>query len=74
MATRDRLLCSILSFSYVLEIAQSDNTRKDSSAVENIRTLSRIDRIFVNIPMAEAPDFHCSSHVVDNLGKKNYSE
>ena len=25
---------------------------------------------FVNLPMAEARDFHCSSHVVENLGKK----
>ena len=57
-------------FPYVLEIAQSDYTRRDSSAVGNIRTLSRIDRIFINLPMAEARDFHCSSHVVENLGKK----
>ena len=33
-----------------------------------------IDRIFVNLPMAEARDFRCSSYVVENLGKKNYSE
>ena len=57
-------------FPYVLEIAPSDYTRKDSSAVGNIRTLSRIDRIFINLPMTEARDFHCSSHVVENLGKK----
>ena len=25
---------------------------------------------FINLPMAEARDFHCSSHVVENLGKK----
>ena len=57
-------------FPYILEVAQSDYTRRDSSAVGNIRTMSRIDRIFINFPMAEARDFHCSSHVVENLGKK----
>ena len=30
-----------------------------------------IDRIFINLLMAEARDFHCSSHVDENLGKKN---
>ena len=33
-------------FPHVLEIAQSDYTRKDSTALGIIRTLSRIDRIF----------------------------
>ena len=35
-------------FPYVLEIAQSDYTRRDSSVVGVIRTLSRIDRILIN--------------------------
>ena len=56
-------------FPYVLEVAQSDYTRRDSTALGVIRTLSRIDRIFINLPMAEARDFHCSFHVVENLGK-----
>ena len=33
-------------FPHVLEVAQSDHTRRDSTALEIIRTLSRIDRIF----------------------------
>ena len=57
-------------FPYILEVAQSDYTRRDSSAFGVIRTLSRIDRIFINLPMAEARVFHCSSHVVENLWKK----
>ena len=57
-------------FPHVLEIAQSDYTRRDSTAIGDIRTLSRIDRIFINLPMAEARDFHCSSHVVENLVKR----
>ena len=33
--------------------------------------LSRIDRIFVNLPVAEARDFHCFSHVFENLGERS---
>ena len=57
-------------FPHVLEIAQSDCTRRDSSALGIIRTLSRIDRIFINLPMAEVWDFHCYSHVSENLGNR----
>ena len=53
-------------FPHVLEVAQSDYTRRDSTALGVIRTLSRIDRIFVNLPMAEARDFH----VFENLVKR----
>ena len=56
---------------HVLEIAQPDYTRRDSTAFGIIRTLSRIDRIFVNLPMAEARDFHCYSHVFENLGNRS---
>ena len=58
MAAWERLLCSILSF-HILEVAQSDYTRTDATALGVIRTLSRIDRIFINLPMAGARDFHC---------------
>ena len=59
------------SFSpHVLEIARPDYTRRDSAALGIIRTLSRIDRIFINLPMAEARDFHCYSHVFENLGNR----
>ena len=42
----------------------------DSSAFGIILTLSRIDRIFQNLPVAEARDFHCYSHVFENLGNR----
>ena len=58
-------------FPRVLEIAQPDFTRRDSTADGTIRTLSRIDREFVNLPMAEARDFHCYSHVLENLGERS---
>ena len=54
-------------FPLVLEIAQPDYTRRDSTALGIIRTLSRIDRIFINLPLPEARDFHCYSHVFENL-------
>ena len=55
---------------HVLEIVQSDCTRRDSKALGIIRTLSRIDRSFINLPMAEARYFHCFSHVFENLGNR----
>ena len=54
-------------FPHVLEIVQPDNTRRDSSAHGIIRTMSRIDRIFISLPMAEALCVHCYSHVFENL-------
>ena len=62
--------CRVPFFPHVLEVAQSDYTRRDATALGVIRTLSRIDRIFINLPFAEARDFNCSAHVVENLGKK----
>ena len=58
-------------FPRVLEIAQPDYTRRDSSVSGVIRTLSSVDKAFINIPIAEARDFHCSSHVFENLGKRS---
>ena len=58
-------------FPHVLEIAQPDFTRRDSTADGTIRTLSRIERAFVDLPMAEARDFHCCSHVFESLGERS---
>ena len=58
-------------FPYALKIAQPDFTRKEAAVDGTPRVLSRIDRAFINIPMAEARDFHCSSHVTDNLGERS---
>ena len=57
-------------FPHVLEVAQSDYTRRDSTALGVMRTLSRIDRTFIDLNMAEARDFHCYSHVFENLVKQ----
>ena len=58
-------------FSYALETAQPNFTRRDAAADGTIRTLSRIDRAFINVPMAEARDFRCHSHVTDNFGERS---
>ena len=62
---------SVPFFPYALEIAQPSFTRKDATADGTQRTLSRIDRAFINVPIAEARDFHCHSHVTDNLGERS---
>ena len=58
-------------FPHVFGTAQPDYTRRDFTALGIIRTLSRIDRIFINLRMAEARDFHCHSHVFENLEKRS---
>ena len=70
MVTREKFAVFHCFFPHVLEVAQSDYTRRDSTALGVIRTLSRVDRILINLPMAEARDFHCYSHVFENLGKR----
>ena len=55
VATRERLQCFI--FFHMSLIGQPDYTRRDSSSFGIIRILSRIDRIFLNLLMAEARDF-----------------
>ena len=66
---REMLLSFI--FPRVFETAQPDLSRRDSSINGVFRTLSRIDRAFINFPTAEARDFHCYFHVFENLGKRS---
>ena len=58
-------------FPHALEIAQPNFTRKDTAADGTLRILSRIDRAVINVLVAEARDFHCYSHVSDNLGQRS---
>ena len=58
-------------FPHALEIGQPNFTRKDTASDGALRILSRIDRAFINVPMAEARDFHCYSHVSGNLGERS---
>ena len=57
-------------FLHVLETAHTDYTGRDSTILGTIRTMSRIDRIIFNVPTVEARDFHCYSHVYENLGNR----
>ena len=69
MATRERLLCSILSFHTSLRLPNLITQEETPLPLVSYAPLSRIDRIFISLPMAEARDFHCYSHVFENLGK-----
>ena len=62
---QERLPFSMI-FPRVLEIAQPGFTRRDSTADGTIHTLPRTDRAFINLPMAEARDDHCQSHVLES--------
>ena len=57
-------------FPHALEIELPYFTRKDSIAHRTTRTLSRIDRAIVNLPMVEARDFRSYSDVFENLGER----
>ena len=58
-------------FPNVLEIAQPSSARRAYSINMVIRTLSTVDRASINLPMAEARDFHCYSHVPENIGQRS---
>ena len=47
------------------------SSRMSLKSRSTMRTLSRIDRAFVNLPMSETFTFHCYSHVTDNLGERS---
>ena len=69
--TVTRLPCFIPLFPRFLEITQPDYTGRDSCVIGIVHTLSRIDCIFIDLPLAETRDFHCYSHVFENLGKRS---
>ena len=71
MATRERLPCSILSFHTSLRLLSLITPGETLRLlVSSALCQGRIGRIFVNLPMAEARDFHCYSHVFENLEKR----
>ena len=58
------------SFHTSLRLPNLITPKRDATNLGVVRTLSRIDRMLINLPMAEARDFHCCSHVVENLRKE----
>ena len=55
-------------FPHALQNAHPNCTRKDVSIDCILCTLSRIDRAFIDIPVAEARFFQCRAQTVDDLG------
>ena len=55
-------------FPYTVEISQADFTQKDECRKGATRTLSRIDRIMVNVPMVELWEFRCHAHTHGSVG------
>ena len=70
MVTRRKLPYSFFT-PRVLVIVQPDYKKRDSSVSGIIRSLSRIDRAFINLPMAETDDFHRYFHVFRIWGKRS---
>ena len=59
---RERLPSFILYFLMFSKLPSLNIQGETLSVNGVIRTLSRIDRAFINLPMAETHDFHCNSH------------
>ena len=66
-----RAAALLAAFSRAVEIDQPSFTRKDMRRDGSVHTLSRIDRIFTNPPMAELRDFRCHSHTIGTIGDKS---
>ena len=61
-----------LFFSHVFEIAQPDFTRKDVTVNGVIRTCPELTGyLLIFLWLSEARDFHCYSHVFENLGERS---
>ena len=58
----------LAAFTRSMEIAQPYFTRKDERRIGSIQTLSRIDRIFMNLPMAGLRDFRCHCRTIGSVG------
>ena len=70
MATLERLLCSIRSFHTSLRLLRLITPGEMPRLLVTCVPCQGLIGFFVNLLVAEARDFHCSSHVVENLGKK----
>ena len=70
-AMQERLLFSSF-FPCVFEIAQPDFTRKDVTVNGVIRTCPELTGyLLIFLWLSEARDFHCYSHVFENLGERS---
>ena len=63
-----RAAALLAAFFRAVEIAQPSFTRQDLRRVWSIHTLSRIDRVLTNKPMAELRDLRCHFHTIGIIG------
>ena len=70
MATPERLPCSTLSFHMFLRLLNLIIREGTPRPLVSYALCQGLIVFFHNLPMAEARDVHCCSHVVENLGKR----
>ena len=68
MAARERLPCSTHSFHTSLRLPNLITQEETLQPLGSYALCRGLIVFFNNLSMAEARDFHCSSHVVENLG------
>ena len=68
MATRERLPCSVHSFHTSLRLLNLITREGTPQPLGSYALFQGNYRIFISLPMAEARNFHCYSHVFENLG------
>ena len=66
-----KMVLLLLSFFSILLKLYNQIYKKGTAADGTVRTLSSFDRAFINVPMAEARDFHCHILVTDKLGERS---
>ena len=70
MATRERLLCSILSFPTSLRLLNLITRGGTPQPLGSYALFQGLILFLNKIPLAEVRDFHCFSHVFENLGNR----
>ena len=74
MATRERLPCSTLSFHTSLRLLNLITQGRTPQPLGSYALFQGLIVFFINLPVAEARDFRCSSHVFENLGNRTISD
>ena len=70
MATRESLLDSIISFHMSLRLLNLITRGRTSQPLGSYALIQRLIVLWINLPMAEARDYHCYSHVFQDLVKR----
>ena len=70
MVTRERLPCSTHFFHMTLKLLNLITRGGTPQPLESYALCQGLSDFFINLPMAEARDFHCYCHVFENLGNR----